>query len=144
MCPVIEGADLSSVSTKREPLPEHEYVLTYTGQELEPKQLILKMRVDEPAEINGSNTQGREHWEFINLVQNDGKQNKIGWTTIKRHLEAVFGEGSNEAEANPPDTDVLNGHSVRAYMVIDEYKPKDWKPGDELAKKNKIKKLFPV
>jgi hypothetical protein len=56
----------------------------------------------------------------------------------------VYGEGSDEAEASSPDTDVLNGHSVRAYMVIDEYKPKDWKEGEPLVKKNKIKKLFPV
>lgn len=144
MCPIIEGADLTSVSTKREPLPEAEYILTVTSQELEPKQLILKLRVDEPEEVNGTQTRGREHWEYINLIQNDGQKNKIGWTTIKRFLEAVFGAGSAEAEANPPDTDVLNGHSLRAYMIVDEYKPKDWKEGDELVKKNKIKKMFPV
>lgn len=143
--PILEGVDLTSVSTKREPLPAYEdYLFTIIGQEYDKKQLVVKMRVEEPREINGVNVQGREHWEYINLVKNDGKPNQLGWTTVKRFMEAVFGEGSAEAETNPPDTDQLDGHQVRGHLVINEYKPSNWKEGDELSRNNKIKKLFPA
>lgn len=134
MCPVIEGADLTSVSTKREPYPEGEYTITIKNSELdeEKKTLILKSNIEEPEQFRG-----RELWDFINLVQNDGKKNKIGWITIKRYLEAAFGKGSNEAESNPPDTDVLNGQQVKVYLKVTSYK----KDGEDVPK-NEVKKIF--
>lgn len=143
MCPVIEGADLTSVSTEFEPYPEIEsgYKVTYISSELseDKKQLQIKTRIEEPAEYAG-----RPYTEFINLIQNDGKKNQIGWTTIKRHLEAVFGKGSAEAESSPPDTDLLNGHQAVLYLEINEYKPKGWKEGEPLKKNNKTKKILPA
>jgi hypothetical protein len=119
--PQIEGADLTSVSTEREPYPEQEYLVTIKESELseDNRQLIIKTVIDEPAEFAG-----REYWDFINLIDNSGKQNKIGWSSIKRYMEAVFGKGSPEAEASPPDTDVLNGHSVRLYLKPNSYTDK--------------------
>lgn len=141
MCPIIEGADLTSVSTEFEPYAEQEIIVTVQKSELteDKKQLRIVTKIDEPAELNG-----RPYTEFINLIQNDGKQNEIGWSTIKRWLEAVFGKGSPEAEAAPPDTDNLDGHQVRLYLTINEYKPKGWQEGDKLARNNKTKKVLPV
>lgn len=134
MCPVIEGADLTSVSTEREPYPEGEYVVTFKESEVsdDRRQCILKTVIEEPAEF-----QGREFWDFVNLIQNDGKVNKIGWTTIKKYLEAVFGKGSTEAESSPPDTDLLNGHQARVYLKVGSYT----KDGVE-KKNNKVSKIF--
>lgn len=143
--PVIEGADLTSVDTTRQPLPEIDsgYLVTVKESEIsaDKRTLILKMRIDEPTQ-----DPPREFWDYINLVQNDGKQNRISLEQIKRYLEAVFGKGSPEAESSPPDTDVLNGHMVRLYLIVDEYK--DTKPGSptfgEVKKNNKVKKIFPA
>ncbi len=134
MCPVIEGADLTSVSTTREPYPEGEYTVTVKESEVseDGRTLTLKSVIDEPAQY-----QGRELWDFINLVQNDGKQNKIGLTTIKRYLEAAFGKKSSEAEASPPDTDVLNGQTIKVYLKIGSYK----KDGQDVPK-NEVKKIY--
>ena len=140
--PVIQGADLTSVSTKREPFAEGEYKVTVKESELSnAKTLIIKSRIDEGPD-SSTEYQNQEFWDYVNLVQNDGKQNRIGLTTIKRYLEAAFGEGSSEAEASPPDTDVLNGHQVGLYLTIEEYKGKDWKEGDELQRRNKVKRIF--
>lgn len=134
MCPVIEGADLTSVSTTREPYPEGEYTITIKESELDEnkKTLTLKSVIEEPEAFKG-----RELWDFINLVQNDGKKNKIGWTTIKRYMEAAFGKGSTEAESVPPDTDVLNGQQVKVYLKQTTYK----KDGVDVPK-NEVKKIF--
>lgn len=141
MSPVLQGVDLTSVSTEREAYPEGEYMVTIKETELQEnnKGLIVKCRIDEPAEF-----QNREFWDFINLVQNDGKQNRIGHETIKRYIEAAYGKGSPEAESNPPDTDVLNGQRVRLVLGSKEYKPKDWKEGDALVKGNKVKTVLPA
>lgn len=141
MCPVIEGADLTAVSTVREPLPESEYLVTVKGSEFQAedkKTLIIKSTVESPEEVNGVHVQGREYWDFINLIQNDGKKNKIGWTTIKRYMEAAFGKGSAEAESTPPDTDLLNGQQVRLYLKVGSYKDKN----NEDQPKNETKKIF--
>lgn len=142
--PVIEGADLTSVSTDRDPYPENEYLVTIKESEIKDgKTLIMKTRIDEPEEFAG-----REFWDFINLVQNDGKRNEIGLTTIKRYLEAVYGKGSAEAEASPPDTDVLNGMSVRLLLTESEYEDKkDIDPATgkgRLKRNNKVKRIFPA
>jgi hypothetical protein len=143
MCPVIEGADLTSVSTEFEPYPENNtgYKVTILSSALsdDKKQLQIKTRIEEPEEFNG-----RPYTDFINLVQNDGKKNTIGHTTIKRYMEAVFGKGSAEAESNPPNTDLLNGHQALLFLEINEYKPKGWKEGDALKKNNKTKKILPA
>jgi len=135
--PVIQNADLTSVSTEREPYPEGEYLITVKESELKDnKTVIIKSRIEEPAEF-----QGREYWDFINIVQNDGKMNRIGLENIKRYLEAVFGKGSPEAEASPPDTDVLNGHQVRALLTIREYTPQG---ETEARRNNQTKRVFPA
>ena len=140
--PIIEGADLTSVFTTREPFPEGLYTVTIFEQELQGngKTLVMKTKIDEPEDLRG-----REFWDFINLRQNDGKPNKISWEHIKRYLEAVFGKGSNEAEANPPDTDVLTGTQVKLYLKEDSYE--DAKDLDEFGKptvkrNNKVKKIL--
>jgi len=138
--PILQGADLTQVSTTREPLPEGDYVVTILESEIQgDRTLVLKTRVEEPAEFAP-----RQFWDYINLIQNDGKQNRISLEHIKRYLEAVFGKDSPEAEASPPDTDVLNGHTVKLYLIVDEFKPKGWKEGDELSRNNKVKKILPA
>lgn len=136
--PVLNNVDLTSVSTKNEAFPELEsgYLVTFKESEISEDQrsLILKMRIDEPAEYAG-----REYWDWINLVQNDGKTNQISLKHIKRYLEAVFGEGSAEAEASPPDTDVLNAHQARIFMVQRGYKDK--KTGEDRMA-NDVKRIF--
>lgn len=111
--PIIEGADLSSVSTERELIPEGEYLFTITDQEMsdDNSTLIIKRRIEEAPD---SKFVGQESWDFINLVQNDGKKNEIGLQTIKKYLEAVFGKGSPESNSN--DTDPLTGQQVRIYI----------------------------
>lgn len=135
--PVLENVDLSSVSTKREAFPEGEYTLTFKASELdaEKKTVILKTVIEAPDQY-----QGREFWDWINIVQNDGKKNEIGYKNIKRYLEAVFGKGSSEAEASPPDTDVLNGHQVMVYLKQTSYKDKS----GEDQPKNEVKKISSV
>lgn len=135
--PVLENVDLSSVSTKREAFPEGEYTLTFKSSELdaEKKTLIMKTVIEEPTQY-----QGREFWDWINIIQNDGKKNEIGYKNIKRYLEAVFGKGSSEAEASPPDTDVLNGHQVMVYLKQTSYKDKS----GEDQPKNEVKKISSV
>lgn len=142
--PIIAGADLTSVSTDREPYPEGEYLVTIKESEVKDgKSVIIKSRIEEPTEF-----QGREYWDFINIRQNDGKQNRIGLENIKRYLEAVFGKGSPEAEASPPDTDVLNGSQVKLLLQIREYVPdsEKSKPEAEQEKKrnNQTKRVFPA
>lgn len=138
--PVIQGADLTSVSTDRF-FPEGEYLVTVKESKLsdDGKSLQIISRIDEPAEFAD-----REYWDFINLIQNDGKQNRMGLGTIKSYLEAAFGKGSPEAEASPPDTDPLNGHSLKLVLTVREYKGKDWKEGDEMEKGNRVKRIFPA
>lgn len=135
--PILEGVDLTSVSTKREAFPEGEYTLTFKGSELDEakKTLILKTVIEAPDQY-----QGREFWDWINIVQNDGKKNEIGYKNIKRYLEAVFGKGSSEAEASPPDTDVLNGHQVVVYLKQTTYTDKD----KIEQPKNEVKKISSV
>lgn len=124
MCPIIEGADMSSISTEREMLPEGEYLFTIITTELsdDKKSLIVKRRIDEaPAE--GEKFLGQENWDWINIEQRDGKKNEIGFQTIKRYLEAVFGKGSPESNSN--DTDPLHGQQVRIYIVQTSAKGSD-------------------
>lgn len=135
MCPVIEGADLTSVSTTREPYKEGEILVTIKESEFqtdEKKTLIIKTKIEAPEEYKD-----REYWDFVNLIQNDGKKNKIGWTTIKRYMEAAFGKGSAEAESVPPDTDLLNGRQVKLYLKLTSYK----KDGVDVPK-NETKKIY--
>lgn len=142
--PIIEGADLTSVSTEREPYPDGEYLVTVQSSEIKDgKSLIIKSRIEEPVEY-----QGREYWDFINLKQNDGKQNRIGLESCKRYLEAVFGKGSSEAEASPPDTDVLNGHQVKLLLETRSYWPNSIPEADRTEenkkRNNQTKRVFPA
>lgn len=145
--PVIPGADLTSVSTDFEPYPNGEYLVTFIKSELhEGKQMRITTRIESPEEF-----QGRPFTDFINLKQNDGKWNEIGLKQCKLYLEAVFGKGSPEAEASPPDTDPLNGHQARLLLEINEYWPRDEqaKPEsernpDNKRRNNKVKRVFPA
>lgn len=142
--PVIEGADLTSVSTEREPFAAGEYLVTVKESEIKDgKTLIIKSRIEEPVEF-----QGREYWDYINLRQNDGKQNRIGLESAKRYMEAVFGKGSPEAESSPPDTDVLNGHQVRVLLEVREYWkndiPEPQRTEDNKSRNNQTKRVFPA
>lgn len=131
--PIIEGADLTSVSTKREAYPDGEYLVTIIGSELDEKKknLLIQTRIEEPSDL-----QGRKFTHWINIVQNDGKPNRIGWTTLKRYLEAVFGVGSPESKQN--DSDPLTGHTVHLQLDKSTYKDKD---GEE-QEKNEVKRIW--
>lgn len=145
--PVIENADLTKVSTEYEVFDPGDYKVTVMESEFanENRQMRIKSRIEEPVEH-----QGKVFTDFINLIQNDGKQNPYGLASIKQYLEAVFGKGSPEAEASPPDTDVLNGHQVTLNLVINEYTPKnptEFEADGTTAKKkrnNQVKRVFPA
>lgn len=133
MCPQIEGADLTSISTERESLPEGDYLVQVLNSELseDKRTLIIKSEIIEPAEAAG-----REYWEFCNIVKNNGEPNEIGYQTLKRYLEAVFGKGS--PESNRADSDPLHGHQVRLYLVPNDFTRKDGSTGHG----NKAKKIM--
>lgn len=116
MCPIIEGADMTKISTERENLPEGIYKFTIIESEFsdDGSSLIIKRRVEEaPAE--GEKFLNQVNWDWINIKDNSGKTNEIGFQTIKKYLECVFGKGSPESLSN--DTDPLNGHVVEIYVV---------------------------
>lgn len=138
MCPIIEGADMTSISTERELLPEGEYLLLVTDSEIseDKKSCIIKHRVED-APTEGAKFVGQEWQNWINIVQNDGKKNEIGFTSIKKYLEAVFGKGS--VESNTADTDPLNGYQVRVYIT-----QKSWKKDGEDRSGNNIKRFLKV
>lgn len=146
--PIIQGADLTNVSTEFELYPAGEYVATVKESEFanDNKQLRIKSVFVEPVEYAG-----KVFTDFINLVQNDGKQNQYGLASVKQYLEAVFGKNSPEAEASPPDTDVLNGHNVKLVLAINEYTPKpdkatEFNPDGSPKKKsnNQVKRVLPA
>lgn len=144
--PIIPGADLTSVSTDFELYPDGEYTVTILGSELTEgnKQLRIKTRIEQPVEF-----QGKPFTDFINLIQNDGKQNQMGLTNIKRYLEAVYGKGSAEAEASPPDSDLLDNKQVKLQLAKNSYVPKnptEFNPDGSPKKKenNQVKRVFPA
>ena len=133
--PIIEDADLTSVSTDREPFPEGLYHVTVKESELIKadgggyKGVIIKSRIN-AAEVEGEPADKfaeREYWHYIYTRQNDGKPNKVGLSDIKRYLEAGFGKGSPEAESAKPDTDLLNGMNLKLYLKVREYDDKNEK-----------------
>ena len=130
--PIIEGADLTSVSTDREPLTEGEYLLTVLDSEYseDKRFLIIHHRIDE-----GPERVGQKWQNWINVRQNDGKTNEIGLATLKRYLETVFGKGSPESKV--ADSDPLHGHQIRAYISV-----RSWQDKGEERKGNNIKKMF--
>lgn len=119
--PIIEGADMASVSTERELLPEGSYTMTIKESELseDGRSLIIKHRIDSAPDEAQARV-GQEWWNWINIKANDGKVNEIGFSQIKKYLEAVFGKGSSESNSN--DTDPLNGATVELYIVQKSYK----------------------
>lgn len=138
--PIIEGADMSSISTERDLLPEGEYTFTILESELseDGKSVIIKRRID-AAPPEAEKFLNTESWDWVNIRKNDGKVNEIGFQTIKKYLEAVFGKGSDES--NQPDTDPLNGHQVGIYIVQKSYKDKN--SGEDKTVNNN-KKFFTV
>lgn len=146
--PVIPNADLTKVSTDFETYEPGEYLVEVKESEFanDNKQIRIKTQIVEPVEHAG-----KIFTDFINLVQNDGKQNPYGLASVKQYLEAVFGKGSPEAESSPPDTDPLNGHQVKLLLAINEYTPKpdkatEFNPDGSPKKKrnNQVKRVFPA
>lgn len=138
--PVLHGADLSSVSTERKLYDEGEYLVTIIGSEMGGKSknmLIIKTKI--AAAPNDADVDS-EFWDWINYIQNDGKVNQISLSHIKRYMESVFGKDSAEANASPPDTDLLNGSQVRLYLIQDPYTDNS---GTEKVN-NKVKQIFPA
>lgn len=134
--PIIEGADMTTVSTSFKPYGEGVYQMLVKSSELasENRQLRIKMEIEDAPD---SADVGKPFTHFINIVQNDGKKNQIGLETIKRYLEAAYGKGSDEANQN--DTDYLNGRRVRLYLTVGSYKK-----GQEDIPTNEVKKILPV
>jgi len=147
--PIIEDADLTSVSTDREPFPEGMYSVTVKESELIPegKGVIIRSRIDS-AEVegeDGSKFAEREYWDYIYTKQNDGKANKMGLEQIKKYMEAAFGKGSPEADTPRPDTDLLNGQQLKLYLTVRTYDDKNEKDvnGQPVKRRsNSVKKIF--
>jgi len=137
--PVLQNADLSSVDTSFKPYPERPegYVVRVKESQFhkDGAQLRIISEIEEPEEYKG-----RPFTHFINVRQNDGSANKYGLADVKRYMEAVFGKGSQEAENANPDTDVLNGSTVRLYLFEDSYKDKS---GNDVPSQG-VKKILPV
>lgn len=115
--PIIEGADLSNVSSAFDARPEGEYTIQVKESkfEKEGKFLVIHSKIlsgPDGYEVKDNDT----YQDWINLKQNDGKVNEIGYKTIKRYLEWAFGKGSPEANQN--DTDVLNGYEGKIYLTV--------------------------
>ena len=144
--PVIEGANLTSVSTEFEPFPEGEYHVTVLGSEFNDDHtaLIIENRIDEPAEFAAQN---RKFRDYINLRTNDDKWNEIGLSSLKRYIEAVYGKGSPEAESFPPNSDVVHGQTLAMYMTIREYddkKEKDANGQPVKRRANRVTKIWKI
>ena len=133
--PIIEGADMTSISTEFKPYVEGEYRMLIKSTEMHKNNSQLRI-VCEIEDAPNSDDIGKPFTDFINIVQNDGKLNQIGLATVKRYLEAVFGKDS--PESNNADTDPLVGHSVTLYLIEDSYKDKDGKDRTN----NKVKKIL--
>lgn len=119
--PVLQGADLTTVSTEFKPYPEGLYTVRVESSEFakDNTQLRIHSVIETPEEFAG-----KKFVHFINVVKNDGKPNPYGLSDVKRYMEAVFGKGSAEAEASSPDTDALNGSVVSLYLTQGEYEGK--------------------
>lgn len=144
MCPVIDGADLTKVSTSRDPYPEGEYHVTVVKSELsdDRRSLTFQNRIDEPAEYAETK---RIFFDNINIRDENGKWNDMGLASIKKYLEAQFGKGSPEAEAFPPNTDPLDGARLGMYLTIREYdskKEKDANGQPVKVKVNQVKRVW--
>lgn len=116
MCPVIEGADLGSVSLSRA-WPEAAYKFTILKSEFsdEKKFLIFTMRLREDVTAGGQTIKaGREYQDWINLVKNDGARNELGWQSIKKYFAALLPEHKNDF---PPNTDLLSGADCTLYLT---------------------------
>jgi len=130
MCPVIEGADLSSVSTKRPVWAEATYRTTIVKSEFDEqkKNLIIFHRLREPA---GNQKAGDEYQDWLNIVTNAGERNEIGYQSLKKYFEALMPEHANDA---PPNSDLL--HGIDCKVMITSKDDKDGTP------RNRIKKIM--
>lgn len=127
MCPVIEGADLGSVSTKYENWPEGAYKFTLYNSEWDGKTVRLKLRLREP---KGDFKAGKEYTEFLNLKNNEGEDNEYGYKDFKRWFEALVPDHAND---RPPNSDLLHGSDCICQVTI--------KTGTDGVERNKIKKI---
>jgi hypothetical protein len=141
--PIIEDADLTSVSTTSEPLPEAEYEATITE---------VEYRTDNPAKpvvivksrIDGGDQNGRVVWDWMHMKQNDGKPNEVAKRQLKRYFEAVLGEEA--ANVSRPNTDDLINARVGLFLELEEYTPKasEKNPNPKPQSRNNVKRIFAI
>jgi hypothetical protein len=131
MCPVIEGADLSSVSTKFEIWPEGTYptVIMTSKFDDKGKNLMIIHKTREPV---GMIQAGREYTDFINMTTNAGERNDIGHKSLKRYFEALLPEHAND---NPPNSDLLHGLDCKLFISSKANKDTD-------EQRNYVKKIL--
>lgn len=115
--PVIEGADLSSVSLSRA-WPEAAYKTTIKESHFDEKgkNLVIVHLLREEVSAGGQTIKaGREYQDWINLVTNAGDRNELGWASIKKYFKALNPAHAND---NPPNTDLLNGLDCTIYLTV--------------------------
>lgn len=134
--PIIENADLTTVSTEYKAYPEGTYGLRIKDSSFDQnnKNLIIESEI---TDAENPEHVGRTYKHRINMVDNSGKRNEIGLTTLKRYLETVFGKGSPESQV--ADSDPLHGHDIRVYLVVKSYKDKTTQEDRE---GNEVKQMF--
>ena len=133
--PIIEGADLSNVSSNNT-VPAGTYRFRvkkseYIGDNNE-NLIIISEILEAPEEA----LVGKDYRDLINRVQKDGKTNEFFLQNIKRYMEACFGKGSPQAVASSPDTDWLNDQEFIAEVTM--------KPDKEGTDRNRFKKMLHV
>lgn len=112
MCPIIEGADLTTVDTSFKNYPEGSYLVLIKDVEIfEDRQARVKCEI---VEAEDPSFVGKPFIHFINFRDADGSLNKYGLADIKRYLEAIYGKGS--PESNTADTDLLPNNQVLLYL----------------------------
>lgn len=143
--PLIQGADLSTVSTKYEPLPAGAYKTrlkaAYETDDdgVSRPRVVVRHKVLES--FDGENV-GREFTDFMYLNQNDGKPNEISLKQLKRYFEAVLGEEA--ANTTAPETELLDDQEVSVELSIESYPSKKEKNEDNTPKimyNNRVKRI---
>lgn len=132
--------DFSKISSSFEPLPDGDY--RFQLDEIEEQEasegknpaLIFKSTVTE------GEHKDRQFWDYVYLVTNDGKKNKIGLGRVKAYAEAILGQ---EAANNPEgfDTDELKSGTFLGIIKARTYEAKD---GSGQKTSADLKKVLPV
>lgn len=141
-------ADFTQISSSFQALEDGEYQCQITEiEEGETKanklpQVLIKSEVKDP---NHADKDGHVLYDYIVLVQKNGKPNKIGLGQIKAYAEAVLG---NDAANNPEgiDLDDLKNGTFLAVVKQRSYTPKveEGQPAADQRITNEIVKVLPV